>query len=98
MGDGFVVLQSSDIDIYYYQDEPGVYFHQSVLHFSSLVAFCALMMSVEYHVEHQQMCKEYHYSSRHRFFETLEGALANKVKCTQWPLNFLCVMYSMGQL
>jgi len=24
MGDGFVVLQSSDIDIYYYQDEPGV--------------------------------------------------------------------------
>jgi len=27
MGDGFVVLQSSDIDIYYYQDEPGVFFH-----------------------------------------------------------------------
>ena len=25
MGDGFVLLQSSDIDIYYYQDEPGVY-------------------------------------------------------------------------
>jgi len=24
MGDGFVVLQSSDIDIYYYQDEPGL--------------------------------------------------------------------------
>jgi len=24
MGDGFVLLQSSDIDIYYYQDEPGV--------------------------------------------------------------------------
>jgi len=25
MGDGFVLLQSSDIDIYYYQDEPGLY-------------------------------------------------------------------------
>lgn len=23
MGDGFVVLQSNDVDIYYYQDEPG---------------------------------------------------------------------------
>lgn len=23
MGDGFVILQSSDVDIYYYQDEPG---------------------------------------------------------------------------
>ena len=31
MGDGFVVLQSSDIDIYYYQDEPGVYYHLSAL-------------------------------------------------------------------
>ena len=23
MGDGFVVLQSNDVDIYYYHDEPG---------------------------------------------------------------------------
>lgn len=24
MGEGFVVLQSNDVDIYYYQDEPGI--------------------------------------------------------------------------
>ena len=24
MGDGFVVLQSNDVDIYYYHDEPGM--------------------------------------------------------------------------
>lgn len=23
MGEGFVVMQSNDVDIYYYQDEPG---------------------------------------------------------------------------
>lgn len=25
MGEGFVVLQSNDVDIYYYQDEPGMF-------------------------------------------------------------------------
>lgn len=27
MGEGFVVMQSNDVDIYYYQDEPGMYTH-----------------------------------------------------------------------
>lgn len=27
MGEGFVVMQSNDVDIYYYQDEPGVFIH-----------------------------------------------------------------------
>ena len=27
MGEGFVVLQSNDVDIYYYQDEPGMHTH-----------------------------------------------------------------------
>lgn len=25
MGEGFVVMQSNDVDIYYYQDEPGLW-------------------------------------------------------------------------
>lgn len=25
MGEGFVVMQSNDVDIYYYQDEPGMH-------------------------------------------------------------------------
>lgn len=35
MGEGFVVMQSNDVDIYYYQDEPGklthTHAHSSVL-------------------------------------------------------------------
>ena len=27
MGEGFVVMQSNDVDIYYYQDEPGMHTH-----------------------------------------------------------------------
>lgn len=27
MGEGFVVMQSNDVDIYYYQDEPGMLMH-----------------------------------------------------------------------
>lgn len=27
MGEGFVVMQSNDVDIYYYQDEPGKLMH-----------------------------------------------------------------------
>lgn len=27
MGEGFVVMQSNDVDIYYYQDEPGELIH-----------------------------------------------------------------------
>lgn len=27
MGEGFVVMQSNDVDIYYYQDEPGELLH-----------------------------------------------------------------------
>lgn len=27
MGEGFVVMQSNDVDIYYYQDEPGELVH-----------------------------------------------------------------------
>lgn len=27
MGEGFVVMQSNDVDIYYYQDEPGKLTH-----------------------------------------------------------------------
>lgn len=37
MGEGFVVMQSNDVDIYYYQDEPGTRIHLSLyynLHFN----------------------------------------------------------------
>lgn len=33
MGEGFVVMQSNDVDIYYYQDEPGMCLHAQVLTF-----------------------------------------------------------------
>ena len=31
MGEGFVVMQSNDVDIYYYMDEPGITF-DNMLH------------------------------------------------------------------
>lgn len=30
MGEGFVVMQSNDVDIYYYQDEPGKLMHAHI--------------------------------------------------------------------
>jgi len=55
MGDGFVLLQSSDIDIYYYQDEPGVcviMLHMSVVQqFVWDVYMCLVQMTAVSFIE-----------------------------------------------
>lgn len=43
MGEGFVVMQSNDVDIYYYQDEPGELMHTETEQ-SDAVAAGALML------------------------------------------------------
>ena len=54
MGDGFVVLQSNDVDIYYYHDEPGKNFEQQI---QQNVHYCCLK-------------KNYFAASNHTLFDT----------------------------
>jgi len=62
MGDGFVVLQSSDIDIYYYQDEPGVCVCVCVcVHISSLYNVCVPIIWVSYYLDYRSSKDHYIY-------------------------------------
>lgn len=40
MGEGFVVMQSNDVDIYYYMDEPGIIFLKTCFIATILFLLC----------------------------------------------------------
>lgn len=49
MGEGFVVMQSNDVDIYYYQDEPGTFLwaHESFPDLKSKVEMSFIFSALE---------------------------------------------------
>ena len=72
MGEGFVVMQSNDVDIYYYQDEPGTPVHTlnytrtffiiSFVHSFTQVCACVLGQN-KYEPKEREACIEPEFSS-----------------------------------